>query len=314
VSVVIPTYNQEQFIVAAVESALAQTFEDLEVLVVDDGSCDNTADLVSCCGEQARYIRQKHGGQAAARNRGIRESRGTYVAFLDGDDVWMSEKLERQMTELGRSELAGACYCAFRAVDELLHSLWEQHSYPAGDLLESLLFQGNVIGIPSSVVVHKDLLNRVGSFDPGLGYCCDWDLWIRLARQTQFVYIDEPLVCWRQHGSNLTRQVDLLERDSVALLRKALRDAATPAHLRARASRAMSRNWMVLAGSYFGARRYSDFVRCATRAILLDPAQAFRLLSYPIRRLRGGSGSATVHRRAARRTAAGSLPRPQGRG
>jgi glycosyltransferase involved in cell wall biosynthesis len=270
--------------VAAVESVLGQTFSDFEIVIVDDGSSDRTSDVLAQYSSRLHYVRQRNAGQAAARNRGIAEGSGTYIAFLDGDDVWTPRKLERQLAPLLNRDDVGVSYCACLVVDEELRTLREYRSRQQRDLSEDLLLEGNVVGIPGAVVVRKELLERVGGFDTGLEYCCDWDLWIRLARHTEFAYIDEPLVCWRQHSRNLTRQVELLERDSVALLQKTLHDPKTPSRLRTRASRVMGRNWMVLAGSYFGVRRYRDFLRCATRAVALDPRQLGRLIRYPPRR------------------------------
>src|SRR5207244_10103288 len=119
------------------------------------------------------------------------------------------------------------------------------------------------VGSICTVLVERALLEKVGGFDPDLSQCADWDMWIRLARRSEFLYLDEPLVTYRQHGSQMSNNVPLLERDSLQVLSKGFRDPATPAALRACEARCMGRNWMVLAGSYFQARRYGDFLRCA---------------------------------------------------
>jgi GT2 family glycosyltransferase len=155
--------------------------------------------------------------------------------------------------------------------------------------LEDLLLLGNVVGSPSSPLIERRLLLEVGGFDRAYSHCADWELWVRLARKTEFLYIPEPLVTYRQHGGNMSRQIETLERESRSLLDAAFGDPELPPAVRALRARSMGRNWMVLAGAYFNARRYVDFGRCATRALLLDPSQIKRLFSFPRRRLAGVS-------------------------
>lgn len=129
----------------------------------------------------------------------------------------------------------------------------------------------------------------MGGFDAGLSHCADWDLWIRLARRTDFVYLPEALVTYRQHGSNLSRQISVLERESVKVLQAAFADPATPEPLKRRRVRSMGRQKMVLAGCYFNAGLYRDFLRCTASALATDPLQLVRLAGFPYRRLTGTS-------------------------
>lgn len=269
VSVVIPTYNHERFIKDAVECALAQSVGGVEVVVVDDGSIDKTCEALSGFGSAIRLVRQENVGQAAARNRGIEEARGEYVAFLDGDDVWLKQKLERQLKRFAQVPEAGVCSCAYFVIDHDLRPIRISPAGPEGLVLDHLLLEGNVVGPPTTVVVRRQLLDSVGGFDPALGYCSDWDLWIRLARRTRFCIVAEPLAGWRIHDSNLTRRVEQLESDSVRLLQKAL--DSDPEASRSRAATVLGRNWFVLAGSYFGSRNFVAGARCLVKAAGLDP-------------------------------------------
>jgi glycosyltransferase involved in cell wall biosynthesis len=292
VSVVIPAYNAARFIEAAVDSVLAQSFQDIEVLVVDDGSTDETEALVSRYGSKIRYLRQNNGGVAAARNRGIEESDGRYVAFLDSDDAWLPKKLEHQITALERARECRACYSAIAVCTESLIPLTIQRSWRRGSALQDLLLLGNVIGSPSSVLCDRRLFSAIGSFDPNLSQCADWDMWVRMATVTEFVYLDEPLVTYRQHGSNMSRDPALLERDSVTVLEKAFNLSNVPPRLKSRQRDALGRNYRVLAGTYFHARRYHDCFRCITRAVELSPRQLGYLAGFPYRvggRLLGGA-------------------------
>jgi glycosyltransferase involved in cell wall biosynthesis len=296
VSVVIPTYNAARFLPQAIGSVLGQTYRDLEVVVVDNDSTDETPELMAGYGAPVRYFRQDNRGPAGSRNRGLAESRGRWVAFLDADDAWLPEKLARQMEALRGSPSHRACYTAFTFTDQDLSPLSTQRSHRQGTALEDLLTLGNVIGTPSTVLFERRLHEEVGGFDPALSYGADWDLWIRLARRTEFLYVDEPLVQYRQHGGNMSRDVALLESDSVRLLEKAYAMPDLPDPLRGRRRPALARNYMVLAGSHFRAGSYGPAVRCALRALALDVRQAGRLLGFPARAAarwgRGGTPTA----------------------
>lgn len=283
VSVIIPTYNSASFIGDAVESVLNQSFTDFEVLVIDDGSTDDTEKALEQYASSVRYIRQPNGGVAAARNRGIAESRGRLVAFLDADDTWFQSKLERQVAALGQHRNFRACYSAYTVVDSKLSPTRIQRSERRGKALEDLLTRGNVIGSICTVVCERSMFSEVGGFDPALSQCADWEMWIRLAMHTDFLYLDEPLVTYRQHNSNMSRSAPLLEHDSLMVLEKGYAIPNLPPSLQARRRAALARNYMVLAGTYFHAHRYLDFARCALRAVTMDSDQLGYLLAFPIR-------------------------------
>lgn len=283
VSVIIPTYNSAHYLMQAVESVLSQTFRDLEILVIDDGSTDETEVVMRQYGAPVRYIRQRNSGVSAARNRGIAESRGRYIAFLDADDTWYPHKLERQLAALDKHRGYQLCYSAFTLATADLTPIRVVQSRRFGGAVEDLLLRGNVVGSICSVLCKRSLFKVVGDFDPSLSQCADWDMWLRLATQTEFLYMDEPLVTYRQHDSNMSRKVSLLEHDSLRLLEKGFAMPGITDSLRARRRVALAHNYMVLAGTYFGARLYWDFVRCAARAVGMDFHQFSYLLAYPTR-------------------------------
>ena len=283
VSVIIPTYNSAAYLVEAIDSVLAQTYSDVEILVVDDGSTDDTPKVIKKYGDRVRYLRQANSGVAVARNRGISESLGRYVAFLDADDTWLPVKLERQLEGLAGRLDARLCYSAFLSVTSDLQPIGVRRSDRVGRALEDLLLRGNVVGSICTVIAERSLFQLAGGFDPELSQCADWDMWVRLAAHTEFVYIDEPLVTYRQHDSNMSRNAPLLERDSLRVLEKGFAMSELPAELRACRRPAFARNYMVLAGTHFHAGRYRDFARCATRAVAMDFRQARYLMSFPAR-------------------------------
>jgi glycosyltransferase involved in cell wall biosynthesis len=293
VSVVIPAYNAARYLGEAVESVLAQTFEDLEVIVVDDGSTDDTADVAGGFASRVRCVQQPNSGVSAARNRGIAESDSRYVSFLDADDTWLPEKVGRQVEALGGSPDCRFAYTAFFITDSTLEPLEVRHGSLVGTLLETLLLHGNVVGA-STPLCERELFAEAGDFDPALSQCADWDMWIRVARLTPFVYLDDALVNYRQHGTNMSNDPRLLEEDSLRVLESAFDSEGIGAELAARRREAMGRIYMVLAGSYFQAGRYRDFARCAARSISYEPRRAGYLAGFPVRvakRVAGRAGA-----------------------
>lgn len=289
ISVVTPAFNAALYLGQAIDSVLAQSISDIELIVVDDGSTDDTARIVASYGSRVRYICQANQGVAVARNRGLEACRGDLVAFLDADDTWMPDKIKRQLDALTGAPHVRMCYTARLVTDRDLKPISMELSPRKASALEDLLLLGNVVGSPSSPLIERSLLREVGGFDPAYSHCADWELWIRLARKTEFLYLPEPLVTYRQHERNMSREIATLERESRNLLEAVFNDPETPPAMRSLRARSMGRNWMVLAGAYFNARRYADFGRCTARALLMDPSQVKRLLTFPHRRLSGGS-------------------------
>ncbi|HKF56343.1 MAG TPA: glycosyltransferase [Blastocatellia bacterium] len=286
VSVIIPTYNSAKYLTDAVDSVLRQTHRDFEVLVIDDGSTDDTPAVIGRYGDLVRYIRQPNSGVAAARNRGINESMGRYVAFLDADDTWHRDKLKAQIAALRKNPGYLACYTAFTVVSQDLRPLHVIRNKRVYNTLEDLLLRGNVIGSICTVLYERSLFDVVGGFDDSLSQCADWDMWVRIAGRTEFLYLDLPLATYRQHDTNMSRDAGLLERDSVRVLEKGFSMSCLDAAVRGRRRAASARNYMVLAGTYFHAGSYGDFVRCAVRAVALDLRQSWRLIGFPVRAVR----------------------------
>ncbi len=195
VSVVIPTYNRVCTVVRAIESVLTQTYQNLEIIVVDDGSTDNTREVIERLHDpRVRYIRHgENRGGSLARNTGIEAATGEYIAFLDSDDEWLPEKLERQVQLFQRSEpCVGAVYCGFATVGEHGQITATRIPEHRGMILEEL-YTWNVIPSTSWVVMRRECFLRVQPFDPAMPSCQDWDLWIRLARYYEFDFIPEVL-------------------------------------------------------------------------------------------------------------------------
>ncbi|MBI2361062.1 MAG: glycosyltransferase family 2 protein, partial [Deltaproteobacteria bacterium] len=212
VSVVIPTYNRWPMVREAVESVLAQTYGDFELVVVDDGSADDTAERLSAYSPKLRVLRQPRRGVAAARNLGVRNSVGKYVAFLDSDDLWRSGKLETQMTFMIARPEVRICQT---------EELWirrgvrvnprKRHRKPSGDIFRPSLELCLVS--PSAVVMTRELFEQAGGFDEAFTVCEDYDLWLRIGLTTPVPLIPKSLVIKRGgHPDQLSRSTWGLDR------------------------------------------------------------------------------------------------------
>jgi Glycosyl transferase family 2 len=213
VSVVIPTHNRSGLVAQAIDSVLSQTDPAREVLVVDDGSTDDTEKQLASYGDRIRVIRQPQGGVAAARNQAFRLAVGEWIGFLDDDDVWLPTKLERQMMLIRLRPDLGLVHCSDYAVDDALKILYARTISPEnrGDVFERLLM-GNFI-FQSCVMVRRDVLEGTGYMDPSLRFAPDWDLWLKITAKYSTDFVAEPLVFCRQSASGcLTRDIKLEQR------------------------------------------------------------------------------------------------------
>ncbi|GGE99182.1 glycosyl transferase [Aliidongia dinghuensis] len=196
VSVVIPSFNRRHCLPRAIASVVAQSHPALEIIVVDDGSTDGTAEWAagfSCPVPFRFHPLERNMGAAAARNRGIDLAEGTYVAFLDSDDVWHPEKIARQLAALEASgPRYGAAYTGIASLTEAGQPCGVSRATEAGDIRLALM-NHNVVGSTSCALVRRDLLKAVGGFVPTLKSCQDWELWVRLSAITRFACVPELL-------------------------------------------------------------------------------------------------------------------------
>jgi len=239
VTAVIPTYNRGWALAEAVDSVLGQDYPALELIVVDDGSTDDTPATLERYGERVRVIRQENRGVSAARNRGIRAARSAYIAFLDSDDLWRPGKISAQMAFF--KSCPGARICQ-------TEEIWirrgrrvnpkRRHKKPSGDIFTASL--ALCLVSPSAVMMRRELLEEMGGFDESLPACEDYDLWLRVSLRYPIHLIDDALVVKRGgHGDQLSGTAGL-DRYRIQSLDKILGgEGLTPSQ--ARAAKAMLR-------------------------------------------------------------------------
>jgi glycosyltransferase involved in cell wall biosynthesis len=205
VSVILPTWNRARFLAEAIDSVLAQTFGDLELLVVDDGSTDDTARLLAAVEDpRLRVIRQEHRGGSAALNAGLREARGEFIARIDSDDSWLPDMLEAEAAVLDARPEIDVVYAQAEAMDPAGNVIPGQvrgrpERFP-GEPLRSMLYEDFTCNI--AILARRRCYARIGEYDESLSTSEDWDLWMRVARCCRFAYLDRVVARFRIHEGN----------------------------------------------------------------------------------------------------------------
>ena len=205
VSVIMPTCNRVALVTRAIRSVLNQSFEDLELIIVDDGSTDGTGPVVGQIDDpRIRYFRHSERlGGSQARNTGIINSVGSYVAFIDDDDAWHHEKLTLQIDAI-RETGADLIYTGCNYVDAKTGKIIKKRIPTDKGDLHAKLLTANCVGPTSTALVTREILEKAGLFDPTLPSCQDWDLWIRISRMGRIHYVREPLATIHVHSDRIS--------------------------------------------------------------------------------------------------------------
>ena len=231
ISVVIPCYNAERYVAAAVRSVLAQRQAGLEIIVVDDGSSDGSVRLLRESFPEIEVLEQRNQGVSAARNAGIANARGEWIAFLDADDIWLPGKLDAQLRLLRSQPGARMAYTAWQewpsSEPEPQPSFLEQlrgagqgapgRAGASGWIYPELLLECAVW--TSTVLAHRSLFNELGPFDTSMRVGEDWDLWLRVSRVSEILRVCEPLALYRKHAASLTQRAPEHNYKAVVLAR-----------------------------------------------------------------------------------------------
>jgi glycosyltransferase involved in cell wall biosynthesis len=268
VSVIIPTYNRLPMLKEAVESVLAQDFEDFELIVVDDGSTDGTADEITRYGGRVKLLRhQENRGVSAARNSGILHVRGKYIGFLDSDDLWVKGKLKTQVNFLDENPQYPLCY-----TDEI----WIRKGKRVNPMLKHAKFSGWILEkclplciiSPSSALMRKTLFSKVGLFDEALPVCEDYDLWLRVSVRFPIFFIGKRLIVKRGgHPDQLSNRSWGNDRFRVIALEKLLSDPSLGPEEREQVMKEMKKKCEILSQGFMKrgnepeGRRYQEIMK-----------------------------------------------------
>lgn len=231
ISVIVPAYNAASTIEQTIASVEAQTFDDWEMIVIDDGSCDRTCEIVnSMTNPRIVLFSYPHAGVSVARNRGYAHAQGEYVTFLDADDLWSADKLQLQLVALQQHPHAGVAYSWTRFLDAEGSCYYPaQPVWWQGDVYPHLLVR-NFLYCGSNALIRRSAIELVGGFDPNLTHGEDWEFFVRLAARVDFVVVPKSQILYRQTHGSASSQVALMEQSTLRVI-DAVFDAV-PLHLR----------------------------------------------------------------------------------
>lgn len=271
VSVVIPAYNSAAFVADAISSALSQTYQPVECVVVDDGSDDGTADEVARFTDRVRYLSQQNEGVSSARNRGVAAANGQYVSFLDADDLWLPQKIELQMKLFRQQPHLAAVYTGLHLIDTA-GDFRGREEPPAGvaAFRNTLLLERPIMSIVTAVL-PKIVLERVGGFDEGLSTSADCDLGCRIAMRYPVEAVPRPLVLYRRHADQMHANPETTERDMRLVFERFFADEEVPHDIRRLKNRAYANLFVSLAGAYLMRGNRRKFLEFAARALIRRP-------------------------------------------
>jgi len=249
ISVIIPAYNAERTILETIQSVQQQTFPDWEIIVINDGSIDITLEILESIDDpRLKIFSYQNGGLSVARNRGISQAVGEFIAFLDADDLWTPDKLELQLAALQQYPEAGVAYSwtyFFHEKDKILIP-GVPVSYE-GNVIENLLL-GNFLDNGSNPLIRKAAIESVGEFDPAFPHYADWDYYLRLAEKWNFVLVPKYQILYRQSSSSMSSKVDSIKADGLIMLEKAF--TRVPQELQFLNNQSLSRLHQYYAGLY----------------------------------------------------------------
>jgi glycosyltransferase involved in cell wall biosynthesis len=269
VSVVVASFNMARYLPATLRSALGQTYSNVEVIVVDDGSTDDTPAVMESFlkDPRVRYVPQRNGGQASAKNRGIRESRGEFVAFLDSDDLWAPDKLALQIPLFLRSGSVGVVYARYVEIDAEGNEGQVNNNVFHRGLVSGPLLVFNFIGFSTSVV-RRECFETLGVFRDDLGMGIDYDLWLRFSPRYEFDYVDRPLMYYRVWAGQMSNNCQRRYQNGMRIMGEFL----------AQHGGAVSSDWQRLAWAH----TYAGYADCLRRmgspagAVLAQYLEALR--------------------------------------
>lgn len=283
ISVIIPAYNAQSTIAKTIESVRQQTYSNLEIIVIDDGSSDRTAEIVNSIQDlRIKLFNYPNGGVANARNRGIVKAKGEYIAFLDADDFWTGDKLELQLQALIENPDAGVAY-------SWTYFLYQDICYPSvpvyhqGNIYPQLLTK-NFIHHGSNPLIRSEAIISVGEFDLSFSHCADWDYYLRLAAKYDFVVVPKHQIYYRQSANSMTSKIDDIERQLCQMLNKTYQ--TVPKELQHLQQQSKSWIWQYCSQQYLEyGRDIKSNIKAANylwRSIISNPRSLLKTYTYKL--------------------------------
>jgi glycosyltransferase involved in cell wall biosynthesis len=273
VSVIVPVYNRAHLVTETVESILAQTYSSIEIILINDGSTDDSLDIIQALHQDypdvIRVLNQENQGQTVARNQGINNALGKYIAFLDSDDLWVTDKLERQIPLF--DEGVGLVYGGVELINEYGVTTGFDACDPAiqGKIYPQLLVKNRMTG--GSVVVLREALDLVGVFDPEFRAAENWDLWLRICKEYEARLVNKPVVKYRLHQNNMSKDVALMQDAKRQIMGKHC-DKSSSDKLIARYSKLAEADLFYKLGVYcFSQEQYGKAIQNFLRVMMISP-------------------------------------------
>jgi glycosyltransferase involved in cell wall biosynthesis len=279
VSVIIPAYNAGTYLAETVQSVLDQSYTDFEIIICDDGSTDNTAAIARSFSDQrVKYKHQKNSGVSAARNYGAESASGIYLAFLDADDLFHRENLERKVSLMESNPALSLVFSDCDVIDSTSQPTGEKLIGKDTDIFENLLlWNGTVIPGPSSILITRAAFEKSGGFDPEFSTAADQNFFFRVAHKFNCRRIAETLTAYRKHGNNMHMNIELMERDHLKVYEKAEKAGMfTSDSFR---KKCFANMYLVLAGSWWvnGKNKRKGF-KFMQKAVANNPVLIFKLI------------------------------------
>jgi glycosyltransferase involved in cell wall biosynthesis len=288
ISVIIPAYNAQRTILETIQSVQQQTIKDLEIIVIDDGSTDQTLNVVkSIKDSRIQIFAYPNSGVSTARNRGILKANSEYISFIDADDLWTPDKLEKQLAALKSNPQANVAY-SWIAI--MLDKNIGQTSLFSG---KKVTFKGNIyaqllldnfVGNGSNILARREAIISVEGFDPSLQTCEDWDLYLRLATKYHYVLVPEQQIVYRKASGTLSANASIIETGGLKVIDKAYRTA--PKKLQHQKNKSLAKLFIVCGRIYFDNSRDSqDIIKAREKiwkALKLNPLILFSYDSFSL--------------------------------
>lgn len=284
VSVVIPAYNYAHFLEKALHSVFKQTYPIKEIIVVNDGSTDNTAELLAHYSDRIQIIHQNNQGLSAAKNVGATHATGDLLAFLDADDIWLPQKLERQVQRFILEPNLGLVHCGLEIIDAKgcvqNREINGLEGWVGNEMLK--LSRPVILGGGSGAVIPRNTFLSVGEFDRRLSVSHDWDMYYRIARCQKVGFVPEVLLQYRVHGQNMHENVRKMEQDMLLCFAKAFQNE-TSSEIQISRRRAYGNLHRMLAGSFFHSKQFLPFSIDLFKSLWMTSDSWVYLLNFPRR-------------------------------